>query len=58
MKLPPKTVAVDTLEQARTRIAELEKALDDAIGLLVKRDALLDAYERRIRDLEEKQGAN
>lgn len=54
MKLPSKSPRIETLEQALARIAELEKALDEAIGLLVKRDNLLDAHERHIRDLEER----
>jgi len=53
MKMPQKSPRIDTLEQALARITELEKALDEAIGLLVKRDNLLDGHERRIRDLED-----
>ena len=52
MKLPTPGKPVTTLEEALARIAELEKALDEAIGLLVKRDDLLQAYERRLRLLE------
>lgn len=52
MKTPPPPKPIHTLEEAHARIAELEKALDDTISLLVKRDALLEAYERRLRQLD------
>jgi hypothetical protein len=48
MKLPEKSKPVENLEQALARIEELEKALDEAIGIIVKRDELLHAYERRL----------
>lgn len=45
---------VETFEQATARIAELERALDDAINIILKRDDQLTACERRLRQLEEK----
>ena len=48
--LPAKSKPVETFEQAVTRIAELEKALDDAITIILKRDALLESYERKLRE--------
>ncbi|MCE9613309.1 MAG: hypothetical protein K8T26_03480 [Lentisphaerae bacterium] len=51
---PPKPI--NTLEEARARIAELEKALDEAITIIVKRDALLESYERRLHQLEKSSG--
>ena len=42
-----------TLEEALTRISELERGLDEAMNLLLQRDARLEFYERRIVDLEE-----
>jgi len=42
------------LEHACRRIRELEKGLDDAVDLLLKRDKQLEGYERRICQIEEK----
>ncbi|MDA0989758.1 MAG: hypothetical protein O3A51_03305 [Verrucomicrobia bacterium] len=42
----------DMLAAAHRRIAELEKALDDAISLLVSRDEQLLACERKLKQLE------
>jgi len=54
MNMPDGKDAADiaTLEEARARIVELEKALDDAIGVILKRDAQLQKYERRLCELE------
>ncbi|MDA0578155.1 MAG: hypothetical protein O3B24_08650 [Verrucomicrobia bacterium] len=52
MKLPPKQVPIENMEQAMARIAVLEQALDDAITLLVKRDNLLESYERKLRGID------
>jgi len=40
------------LEGAKARIKELEKALDNSIEILLKRDSQLEAHERRIVQLE------
>ena len=45
---------ITNLADARARIKELEEALDQALQLLVERDARLQFYERRICDLEER----
>lgn len=50
---PKKAGEITTLEEAKARIAELEKALDESINLIVKRDSQLDAALHRISDLEE-----
>jgi hypothetical protein len=44
--------SIRTLEEARGRIAELERKLDESFSLIVKRDDQLDAAARRIFDLE------
>jgi hypothetical protein len=43
---------IDTMEQARARIAELERKLDEAIDIVVRRTDQLEAAERRVRALE------
>ncbi len=45
---------IQTFEQAKARIADLEAVLDEALGTIVKRDEALELAERRICDLEEK----
>lgn len=45
---------IETLDQAKARIALLEQKLDEAINLLIRRDEQLDKAERRILDLEER----
>lgn len=52
--MPSPKPRVETFEQALARIAELEKALDDAISIILKRDDQLEHYERRLRLLEDK----
>lgn len=47
-------VKIETLEQAMKRIAELEKALGEALDTIVRRDDTLDFSERKINDLEER----
>ena len=44
---------VTSLAEAQERIETLEKGLDDAIDVIMKRDSLLKARERRIVYLEE-----
>jgi hypothetical protein len=39
---------IQSLEEARARIVQLEQKLDEAIEIIVKRDAQLEAAERRI----------
>lgn len=57
MKMPPPPPPrIETLEQALARIAELERALDEAIDIIVKRDALLESYERRLPPANEPPG--
>ncbi len=50
MKIPDKksAYAIENLEEARERILELEEGLDDAIAVILKRDAQLQTYERQI----------
>ena len=48
----PPSPPIETLAQARARIAELEQKLEEAIDLLVKRDDQIDAARRRIRQME------
>ncbi len=45
---------IENLDDAKNRIAELEKALDDTIDIIIKRDAQLSQYERQLIDLETK----
>jgi hypothetical protein len=42
---------IETLEQALARITELEKALDDAIDVILRRDERLAMYERKLSEL-------
>ena len=53
MKIPDRKSAhaIESLEEARERILELEKGLDDAVDIILKRDAQLEAYERKIVSL-------
>jgi hypothetical protein len=52
MTEPSKNVdEIDSLEEAKARIVLLEKKLDEAIELILKRDAQLEAAERRIFEL-------
>jgi|TARA_B110000116_G_C16651542_1_gene497561 hypothetical protein len=43
---------INTLDEARERIGTLEKSLDEAIDVILKRDAQLLQYERNIMELE------
>ena len=47
----PNSRDVNSLDDAHKRIAELEKALDQAISVILKRDDQLLAHERQISEL-------
>ena len=49
---PPTVEEITTLEEAKARIVELEKKLDEAIDIIMKRDEQLDATERRLLNLQ------
>ena len=44
--------SITSLEQAKARIRELDRKLDEALTIIVKRDDQLDAFQRKIFDLE------
>ena len=45
---------VQNLDEAKTRIRELEKGMDEAIEVLLRRDEQLAAAQRRIVELDAK----
>jgi hypothetical protein len=48
---------IETIDDAKARISELESALDQSISLLIKRDDQILSYERQILALEQKMDA-
>jgi hypothetical protein len=54
MPKPAKTdPEIETLDQAKARLAALEQKFDEALRIIVKRDNELDAAQRKIWELEQ-----
>ena len=51
MPVKQSAYAIESIDEARKRILELEGALDDAFEIILKRDAQLEGYERKLVSL-------
>ncbi len=51
--VPKKVEDITTLEEAKARIVALEEKIDEAIDVIMRRDADLEATERRAWELEQ-----